>query len=1107
MRNLTIHLMLAAACLAAPPARAQHTGPFQPMTTWYVGPLTGSVGTSPYYPTDNDITFDTNGNGLFDPPNDLAYPMPSVHGVGTGTWNFRLSPSRRHLYVFGVPGVNPNCAGGTRVYVYRIPATAGAALVPLGASQCLPTGIAFERFFDPDGASQSILCIVGNPDPSTSLTQAVHWLDLNTGTWATSFPELSRIVTDVSASPSGMAAFLQHDASDGDNLADYTGACLMDGHLGEVFNVGGAPLSQLGPPVATAAVVDVSGTLTMRVYWPNASTVRANIPLTDCAPSPPPPPVTGACCLPNGGCAPGLTGAECSLLGGTWGGANTVCESAGCPPPPSPILAVTLTGPASVQRPNSITWTLGWSNTGTLAAGNVSVVDVLPTNVTFVSATGGADYDAFTREVRVSLATLGAGASGSVTITALSACTGLASVTNATFSIREGTQAPIAGSPPVVTALTSPPTNPVTVTSASTALAAEPLGDGAQVEHTITVQEAAGVARDEIRVAFSPGQESTLGAVVDSAGGTVRPGVGAQFVWALPLPANASRTLRFRTLVSECRTGDVATTTLNNGGFLLATNICGGFLGLAAPVGTFALAGPSVSVELFPLAGTQPSGFTRNRAAPVRPGGTLDFEVRIRNATTGLKVVESVTLPVPFTFTCADPPYNGSPPPGTTWDAPTQTLGWSGALGANQLVSIPMRVTLGPDGGGQQLTVQLRQPGCFTGASGKLFAVAVSQPPGAAHVLQLNSRGGVRAVVSVAGAIPQPIIDCPANLVSFSGGLARLPDGDLWIAGQPTLRVNPATLAFENLGDLLLKLDLDSVNDVAWDPVDSSLIFCGYKLTNRLGVRRWKRSTDVVTALYTATPGSGWTGARHVVVGSDRAVACETSVGVLRLPFGGSPVTFDQPAIVDDPVGLAIDADGNYLVVDGTPSPGPKRLAKVDRATGAFTVIADTDSLLESGLFWTALAVAPDAGVSLGSDQGSLALLHRPSLAGEPIAASSPPLQFVDLVQVGSAGSTDVPPPGGTIGTLALAAPSPNPARSGSVFRFALPAGAPVRLALHDVAGRECVRLAEGWWEAGDHDVRWDGRDRTGRVLAPGLYFVRLEVPAGARVRKLVVAR
>jgi hypothetical protein len=47
------------------------------------------------------------------------------------------------------------------------------------------------------------------------------------------------------------------------------------------------------------------------------------------------PPATGACCLPNGHCmiAPE---AKCDALHGTYGGNDTTCAAANCPPPACP---------------------------------------------------------------------------------------------------------------------------------------------------------------------------------------------------------------------------------------------------------------------------------------------------------------------------------------------------------------------------------------------------------------------------------------------------------------------------------------------------------------------------------------------------------------------------------------------------------------------------------------------------------------------------------------------------------------------------------------------------------------------------------------------------
>ncbi len=96
---------------------------------------------------------------------------------------------------------------------------------------------------------------------------------------------------------------------------------------------------------------------------------------------------------------------------------------------------------------------------------------------------------------------------------------------------------------------------------------------------------------------------------------------------------------------------------------------------------------------------------------------------------------------------------------------------------------------------------------------------------------------------------------------------------------------------------------------------------------------------------------------------------------------------------------------------------------------------------------------------------------------------------------------------GATAAALALAAPSPNPARGSSVMRFALPRSGRVRLAVHDLSGRVVRTLADGTGEAGEHSLAWDLRDDAGNAVRPGLYFVRLESAGESRARSMAVLR
>lgn len=101
-------------------------------------------------------------------------------------------------------------------------------------------------------------------------------------------------------------------------------------------------------------------------------------------------------------------------------------------------------------------------------------------------------------------------------------------------------------------------------------------------------------------------------------------------------------------------------------------------------------------------------------------------------------------------------------------------------------------------------------------------------------------------------------------------------------------------------------------------------------------------------------------------------------------------------------------------------------------------------------------------------------------------------------------GLLDVP---GQAYTLAFAAPRPNPARGSVQFFYSLPAAGPVRLALFGADGRRIRTLADGDSPAGLHAVLWDGRDASGRRVAPGAYWARLEYAGRALRRPVTVVR
>ncbi|MBP8136719.1 MAG: T9SS type A sorting domain-containing protein [Candidatus Eisenbacteria bacterium] len=61
-----------------------------------------------------------------------------------------------------------------------------------------------------------------------------------------------------------------------------------------------------------------------------------------------------------------------------------------------------------------------------------------------------------------------------------------------------------------------------------------------------------------------------------------------------------------------------------------------------------------------------------------------------------------------------------------------------------------------------------------------------------------------------------------------------------------------------------------------------------------------------------------------------------------------------------------------------------------------------------------------------------------------------------------------------------------------------------VRAEVFDVTGQRVRVIVDGTFAPGQHETRWDGLDRTGRAVAPGLYYLRLQSGGRTESRKLV---
>ncbi len=78
--------------------------------------------------------------------------------------------------------------------------------------------------------------------------------------------------------------------------------------------------------------------------------------------------------------------------------------------------------------------------------------------------------------------------------------------------------------------------------------------------------------------------------------------------------------------------------------------------------------------------------------------------------------------------------------------------------------------------------------------------------------------------------------------------------------------------------------------------------------------------------------------------------------------------------------------------------------------------------------------------------------------------------------------------------TITLAQNYPNPFNPGTMISFTLPATGKVTLQIYTETGQLVRTLVDGNLPLGRHQVRWNGRDRSGRAAAAGVYLYRLIV-------------
>ncbi len=123
---------------------------------------------------------------------------------------------------------------------------------------------------------------------------------------------------------------------------------------------------------------------------------------------------------------------------------------------------------------------------------------------------------------------------------------------------------------------------------------------------------------------------------------------------------------------------------------------------------------------------------------------------------------------------------------------------------------------------------------------------------------------------------------------------------------------------------------------------------------------------------------------------------------------------------------------------------------------------------------------------------------------------AEPGMTYAYRLQVRSGGQTDWLGPitvqmPTRIASLAWRAAWPNPFARRTSVKLAVPHAAEGSVRVFDVQGKEVRTLSAGRFVAGERVLEWDGRDASGGLAAPGLYFLTAQV--GGERTQLRVAR
>jgi len=168
------------------------------------------------------------------------------------------------------------------------------------------------------------------------------------------------------------------------------------------------------------------------------------------------------------------------------------------------------------------------------------------------------------------------------------------------------------------------------------------------------------------------------------------------------------------------------------------------------------------------------------------------------------------------------------------------------------------------------------------------------------------------------------------------------------------------------------------------------------------------------------------------------------------------------------------------------------------------------DVVLQYHLFTDGMGAFSSAYPSVGFQQNGTVgsqLLYNHSYASTALPLAS--LRAVRITRYPEPLGVEGPPEVTSVMPQAyhLGLAYPNPARSAVTIAYQLPKTEQAELVVYNIAGQKVKILASGVMPAGNHTVRWDGRDESGQRVSAGVYLYRLTTPGCSRIGKLSIVK